>query len=482
MKTVMSIVSALVGFVALMFMSRFVGSEYGVMMLWWSFVGLVNLLTDMGFNAACIKSIGEKKDFNACVSSLAVIKTGMSVVLAVIVIGYLGYLYTAGSLTDTIRNIVLMFLLYYLIYNATWVMVCAFDGLLDVTRSSIVQLSEVIVRSSLFIVFAYMQYNVEILSSACLIGITFAFFLACVFFRPYRFHFVRPVLIRDYAGFMKSVAVGITMMTALTYLDKTTVGLFCGTQDVGYYSAAAGVAYAMTTLGLAINNVLLPKFSEQNSRHDAASQRKMLSNAQRYVSLCILPLLIVIALFGTDIVVIFLGEGYAPAGAVLSIMTVFMYSFVMVGIDTQLLYSINCLTAYRRASLIFSAVTIALLFILVPSNIGPITLVGWGIRGAAVSISCGYLLFFLMLSYISRVHIHFTVYPKIYRQAVIVILVSLVLLVVDRLFIDSMNLIELIFIALLCLVVYAVLALVFREITVCEVKKVLYPLFHCHSE
>ncbi|MDD2626625.1 MAG: oligosaccharide flippase family protein, partial [Candidatus Methanomethylophilus sp.] len=73
----MSIVSALVGFVALMFMSRFVGSEYGVMMLWWSFVGLVNLLTDMGFNAACIKSIGEKKDFNACVSSLAVIKTGM---------------------------------------------------------------------------------------------------------------------------------------------------------------------------------------------------------------------------------------------------------------------------------------------------------------------------------------------------------------------------------------------------------------------
>lgn len=472
-KASASVLSSIVTFVSLIFMSHYVGYEYGVMMRWLAIIGLINVVIDLGFNSACIKSIGENKDLNDCVSSFIVIKCLMMIVFIVMVGVYLVYNHLNGTLDPTTFWVTMIFTVYYLLYDITWIMICSMDGLLETTRSANVQFMEVLVRSSFLIFFALTGTSAVILSSGYLIGIISALCLALFYFRDYNFKFVRPTLIKYFIDFMKPVALGIVMMAVITFIDKVIIGASSGSQDVGYYSAAMGAAYAVTTLGLAINNVLLPRFSELNLAKNRQLMKETLWYAQKYVSIFIIPILVLIILFGTDIVTIFLGEAYKPAGYVLSIMSIYIYTNVMAGMMTQLLHSTNCLTAYRRISMVFSIMTIVLFFILIPDQIFGISMFGFGIQGAAWALSVSYLILLLLLSWAAYSQLKITFYPKIYKQFICAIATGVILYAVKIHLIGSFGLISLTLTVLAGFALYIVLLCVTREINIREIKALL---------
>lgn len=463
-KSMMSILSSVMSLVSLMFMSRYVGAEYGEMMMWLSTIGLINLVTDLGFNSACVKSIGEKKDLNDCISTFAFLKCTMILVLIAIVGAYMGISMCTRDVDTTEMYIILIFLAYYILYDITWIMICSFDGLMDVKHSSLIQISEVLVRSTFLAIFAWMQVSADVLSTGYLIGIVFALIVASVFFRGLKFKYVKPKFVKEFIAFMKPVAIGITMVAALTFVDRTIIGMYCGTQDVGYYSAASGAAYALTMIGLAINNVILPKFSDQNANNDHESQKMTLWNLQKYVSLFLIPVLIVVAVFGTDIVRVFLGEGYLPAGLVLSIMSVYIYAYIMVGIESQLFYSTNKLESYRRMSIVFAALTIILLFVTVPESLFGIPMFGLGINGAAISISIGYGVFLLMLVTSAHSQLKMALYPAIYKQFIATVVVAACLYLLRENVLGSAGLIMLVVVTVLCFALYFVVLFILRDI------------------
>jgi O-antigen/teichoic acid export membrane protein len=78
MKIITSVIFSVSSFVALIFMTRYVGEAYGMMMWGMSLVATFNSALDLGFNLANIKKVSEGKDLNRCVSTYLAIRIVLS--------------------------------------------------------------------------------------------------------------------------------------------------------------------------------------------------------------------------------------------------------------------------------------------------------------------------------------------------------------------------------------------------------------------
>ena len=154
MKVTSNIVSALASFVALMFMTRYVPDEYGLMMWGFAFVALFNAVADLGFGTAHIKFVASGRDLNDCFSTYALIRTlfaGLMLLLATIftVIGIHN-----GSISLEAAAVVLVFIIFYTIWDVRSILTTTFDARLESGKASIILMTETIIRSAILIILA----------------------------------------------------------------------------------------------------------------------------------------------------------------------------------------------------------------------------------------------------------------------------------------------------------------------------------------
>lgn len=475
-KIITSIVSSLLMFISLMIMARHVFSEYGIMMFGWSIVGLVNTLTDLGFDAASVKFISQKKDLAACVSTHLFLKSILIGIMVLITLVFLGVSILTDSISMENAMVVLVFMIYFSMAGIAWVFIRTFDGRLEAAKSSLVQASDVSMRSIVLIIVALAGSSAVILSTGYLVGAAFSIVIALILIRKIKIKLVRPVYLKEYVRFARPVAVGLMLVAAISFTDRVIVGTFWGTDDLGYYSIAMGVAYAATSIGFAINYVLLPKFSEMVSVSGNESLRVLVWNSEKYLSILFLPVIIFTMVFGNNIVTALFGQDNEPAGIVLSILSVYIYLYIILGILTQILLSTNNNRLYRNATIVFAVSTFIMLLILVPENIGPLQLAGYGPGGAAVAVTAGYLIFTILTSYYVKVSTKLSLHKGLLRQFAAAAVVFVLIYYIEMTW--SFGLPVLMLLLLLCYILFIGLSMVFREITKDDLASVMRTVNH----
>lgn len=415
-KIAASIVSTLFMLISLLVMTRYVGYEYGVMMGGWALVGLINTISDLGFDTASVKFISQGKDQNTCISTHLFLKSVLVGIMVLITIAYLSVSILAGSISPENTTIIILFMVYYAVADLVWVVIRAFDGRLEAAKSSVIQASDAGMRSLVLIVLALYGSSAAVLSAGYVAGAAFSVLVALYLFRKVGYRPVRPSYLKDYIVYAKPIVVGVLLVAAISFVDKVIVGFFWNSAELGYYTVALGVAYAATAIGVAINYLLLPKFSELFSAGDWDSVKSTLWGAEKYISILFLPAVIFVMVFGDSLVTAVFGTGFSPAGEVLSILSVYIYLYLMVGILTQVLYSTGNNKLYRNATIIFSVSTFALLIALVPNNIGGLELAGMGASGAAVSLAAGYLIYAAAIHCYVKVSTKLSLHKGLARQ------------------------------------------------------------------
>ncbi|MCL2334011.1 MAG: polysaccharide biosynthesis C-terminal domain-containing protein, partial [Candidatus Methanoplasma sp.] len=251
---------------------------------------------------------------------------------------------------------------------------------------------------------------------------------------------------------------------------------FCGTDELGYYSVAMGVAFAATSIGLALNYVLLPKFSELVSVNEHDSLKNVLWSSEKYLSLLLLPVVVFAMVFGTDIATVLFGANTAPAGTVISILAAYIYLYIILGILTQILLSTGHNGLYRNAAIVFATSTFIMLIVLVPDNIGSLKLAGLGAKGAAISVTIGYLIFTILTSYYVKASTKLSLHKGLIRQFIAAAIVFIAAYFIEREL--SFGLILLLLLLLMCYVLFIGLTYIFKEITkedIASIKHVLSP-------
>ncbi len=431
--------AALMAFISLLVMTRFVAVEYGVMMWGFALVSLVNTVADMGFNSANLKFIAkEGYDRSACFSTYLVVKAILTAILVVLVLVTVYWMRYSDMITDEALQVCLVLLVYQVISNIQFAIFYTLDGLMMSGKSAILTLVECFVRNAVLIVMALYCVNAVVLSQAYVLATVVSVIISFYMVYQAKLNLVRPKYLREYTVFAMPLAIGLIMTTAVTYLDKVIVGLFFESIEVTYYSTAVGLIATFTTIGVSLNNVLLPHLSKNIK--DGESPQQTIWSLERAMLIFLSPFIIFFLILGPQIAEVLFGPDFGPSGQMIAVLSIQIIPFVIAGIMTQVLYALNKGKSYMRASIVMCIISVIGFFILIPDSGYQSFCMGYGGIGASISIVAAYIIFAIILVWMVRKSIKYRMYPKIWKIAVAFAL-SLALLYMTNYFIGFHGLI-----------------------------------------
>ncbi|MGI6471891.1 MAG: oligosaccharide flippase family protein [Candidatus Methanomethylophilaceae archaeon] len=413
MKAISNIVAAVSSFVALMVMTRYVSYEYGVMMWGFAFVALFNIVTGLGFDTAHIKFIAEGRNQNDCFSTYTIIRLLLTLLMVIFSIAAVIIGLHNESMDAEAAKVVAVFITSYTVLNIRTIITTTFDARLESGKSSIIIVAESIVRSVLLIILALKQVSADVLSTSYLISTVVTIIPTLLFTKNVGLKFTRPTLFKEYAIFAAPLILSSLVLGSVDSLDKVIIG-FSGTPlEVSYYAAAMGAVVAMVSLGVSMNNVILPQLSSPEMISSRSKTEKLVWASQKYLMMFLLPVTAVLIVYGEEIASVLFGSDFSKAGIILSILSVMMTLKILSGVLSQVLYASNNGRLYTRASVAYGISVIVMFLLFIPAS-SPFP---WteGI-GAAIAATLGSIFYTIVLTYYVKRSTGVRVYSELWKH------------------------------------------------------------------
>ena len=410
------------GWLGLVILARFwtvyADTALGIIGFAMSFLALFNVLADLGFSRAHVKRISEGIDIGRCIGTFATIKillTGFMVLIFFIAFfilkNFLHY-----DFSDTTTEIVIMlFVLYYVFFNLTQIATATFEGTREIAKKQITHLFEG-VKTPLMIVVAIAGVSVAGVTTKVLwpdflrsvqqyiadhgiyflamtyISAMFASFLAGMWFlRKYPIKKPSWNLFKSYVAFALPIMLFSVIGVLSVNIDKLMIGYFWKDQiyQVGYYFTMQQIEQMLAIFYLAVGVVLFPTISRYHSYRDFKQIKKATHMAERYISMIMVPPVVIIIVFVYPVIKILLSNEFLPAASVLIVLTIYTYIISLNRPYSSLINGMNRPAILTKISLIIVFVNIPLNYLFIPRNglLSPIGINGATGAGIATVIS-----------------------------------------------------------------------------------------------
>jgi len=432
-KVSSQLLAALLAFVSMLIMTRYIANEYGVMMWGLALISLVNTVADLGFNSANLKFIAkEGYDKQACFSTFMVVKLILTGLMVVITLITLFIMRTTDAINDEAVGVCLMFIVYQVISNVQFAIYYTLDGLMKSGRSSILTIVECSIRNTILIIMALMYVGPITLSSAYVIATSISVVVSIFLIWKEGMRPVKPKYLKEYVVFAAPLAAALILTSVVSNLDKVIVGLFYESIEVTYYSTAIGTIATFTAIGVSLNTVLLPHLSK--NVEDTYQTQTTIWNLERLLCTLLLPVIAWFIILGPQIAAVLFGDAMRPSGSMIAILAVHVIPFVFAGLMTQILYAVNRGKAYLRASIVLCLSAVIGFALLIPNTgIMPFDFDYGGI-GAALAVVIAYTLFFVVLATMVKSYTGFKLYPRLWKIAIAFALIIGLLILEDKVF------------------------------------------------
>jgi O-antigen/teichoic acid export membrane protein len=406
------------GWVGLITLAKLWGSyardALGVIGFAMAFVGVFNIVTDLGFGQAHVKRISEGKDLGACMGTFFAIKmilTTIMVTIVLLAIFLLNNVFHQGFSDATTQSVVLVFLLYYVLLSFQQIATYTFNGTGEMAKMQITTVFENIFKVPLTILVALA--GVSAIGLAALINwpgflLPLQRFLAShpagSLAMAYAFGMLVTVLVgfwllRKYPWKKPDVALGksyflfalpmflfLIISTISTNIDKLTIGYFWTNKEVGDYFSLQQILQIILIISVAFNTVLLPVYSEYHSQKNFKKINMTTHMVERYISMVVIPPIVIIILFVKPVINIMLNSSFLPASSTLIALSFYAVLVSFMAPFNSLIIGINRPGTYAKIGAIICLITITLDFVLVP-RAGLLAPIGInGPLGAAVAL------------------------------------------------------------------------------------------------
>jgi O-antigen/teichoic acid export membrane protein len=386
--------SAIFGYIALYFATRFIGSvNYGIVAFALSFVGIFTFVTDLGFGSAHTKKVSEGKDLQSCLSVFLLVRMFLIVIFVALVLGAMfvweivlgqGYEYPETHM------IILIVLLYYIQISITSVFTSTFLAQRDVLRSQTITLFDVGSRAITTLV--VVAFGFGLVGLACTyvaegaISLAVALLLARKRLPRIRLAAIREPIFREYLGFAAPLALASIISPIAMYLDKVLIQYSTNAVETGIYYGSQSLLSFYLALGAIVSWMIYPAISEISIQRNGKEKiLKITSSTLRYFLLLTMPIMLFLIIFSKEILSIFLSAAFEPGAIAFSILAIgYTMGLLMSPFGSQML-GMGMSKLYAKYALIAIAINIILDILLIPSNISVITLLGLGKDGAAIS-------------------------------------------------------------------------------------------------
>ena len=371
-----------------LFVARYMGTE-AVGLIGFS-LGLVGIFlqSDFGFGLAHNKMISEGKDLGECIGAYIVIKTilltsaiGLMLGLVFIWEKVLGL----GYQDPIQQKMILIMLFYFVLFSLAQIPIQTFGGLRQSAKQQMPEFIGTFARVPVMIYVSLAGLGVIALAYSYVLTGAVMVFLAFLMLRKFSVKKPSKKLLRSYSGFAAPVAIYMVFSTISLNIDKVAIQLFWDSTEVGYFFGMQRVIVVMTMLAISLLPILLPSISRYNAKGLKKEIKKLLFKAERYISMLLIPMMVLFSILSSQVIHIMVGDEFLPAADVLVLLSFFALFYSLNIPHIQTLYGCGHPKKGARVGITIALTNTILLFILVPRDIMGFELMGMGAKGAALA-------------------------------------------------------------------------------------------------
>lgn len=370
------------------FVAHYMGPEVlGIVGFAGGLVGLFSFLVDPGLNTTHIKYVSEGKDLGKCNGTFFMIKSVLILFTVIFIISgmqiYKHILHRGfdNPVYETVIYITIVGAIAGYIFNA---LKTTFSSLLLTARQELPEYLGLI-SAPLKIGAALRGMGAVALAITNTIGLIVACGTSLYLFRHIPVSWPSREYRRDYISFAAPLALVPISRTISVNIDKVILQLFTGVLQVGYLYSAQRIANLVGFFPTSISIILFPLLSERHSKGDISGMHSLLDKALLQLLLFIMPVVVIIAIFSEEVLLLIAGEKFLPAAPVLVILSI----WVLVSGVNQLFQNIVVASGYNtfwgKVGVMIAVLATTGNILLVPDSIYAITLPGLGAVGAALS-------------------------------------------------------------------------------------------------
>jgi len=418
----------IIGLIGVIILAKFWGGfapeALGIIGFAMSFLAVFAIISNLGFHQAHVKRISEGEDLGTCIGTFAAIKiflTGLMVTVIFIAIFIWKYLLNGGFTDATTESIIHVFIIYYIFGSLSTIPLYTFVATREVVKNEIPQIFGRAVKVTLSIIVAVAGVSIVSIAPAFewpiflkpiqqfiashavgSLAMTYTFDMIIVFLVGMWFLRKYPVkkpswkMIKNYISFALPLSVISVIGIISINISTIMIGYFWTSTEVGYFFTVQRILEFITILSGSVGALLFPALSELHSIKNFNTINQTTRLAERYVSMVMIPPVVIIMVFVYPLINIMLDRSFLPAALVLIILTI--YAFIS-GIDmpfNSLIQGINKPGVTVKVGFVICATNIILNYLFIP-EMGLLSSFGInGPSGAAVatviSISIGFIL------------------------------------------------------------------------------------------
>ncbi len=177
--------------------------------------------------------------------------------------------------------------------------------------------------------------------------------------------FSLPLALSSFAGIL------------LSNIDRIMIGYFMTAKDVGIYEAAKNLTTIVGIFPAVIYPVFLPVITELYSKNLMSELSKIVKIISRWILILLLPLVLTLFFYGSQILNITFGYEYSEGGKVLAILSIStIVFFILMSINAMILVVFGVTKINLYISLLMVAVNVYANYLFIPK---------YGIEGAAIA-------------------------------------------------------------------------------------------------
>ena len=469
-----SVIGAILGTAALVFIAKNMGPDaLGVLGYAMATIGILSFFSDFGVGSVHILHIKSGEDVGKCVGAYAAIRLVLLGIFAVITIALIevwrnGWMGGNMPITHSMADAMYVFLVYYFLMGICQIATHTFDAQDKVAAVYVPSILEIVVRVSFIIYVATSAYSSSdqgpaLLASAYTAGIVFSTLLAAFFMADTKIRKPDRAVMMKYIRSLAPVFIVSMVIILDLYLDKAVVGYFWGQGELGLYFGVQKMAIFVGVFSLSVATLILPSVTTYMFRKDSAATWDIVNQAERYVSLVVIPTAAFYLLFGTEILEVFLKHDFV---SVVRTMDVLVISSTVLALVLPLR---SIIAGTGRPAMLFWVgmggllLQFVLMLFLVPDELFGVKMFGLKSMGAALAVFVGSIYYFFLLRYMAWKTGHIMPYSRSSRHVVAAAVMVAAMYIVHWLFIPSIDWIALIVLAIVGIFAYSVSAYLLGE-------------------
>ncbi|MCK4718975.1 MAG: flippase [Thermoplasmata archaeon] len=398
---------AILGVVSLVLVGRYIPKEdFGTVGFVLGLVGMLTFIADLGFSHAHVKRMTEGRDEGECMGAFVIAKLVLCVLLVAatfVMFFFWEEVFGLGYQNPDTPHIARIILGYYFMVGLLHIFIFTFQARLQTALQEIPTFVLNITRFGALVVVALGGLGIYWLAGTYLLAGAASLITAILLFWRHRLPIKRPsrATMRSYISFALPLVISSSFLIIALNTDKVMIQLFWNSREVADYFMSQRIIFMVMGLSTAVGALLFPAISQAAMEGKMREVRRLTKDAERYLSMIILPILLFFAVFPTEILHI-IGDGYLSAAPILRLHAAYGFFFAMYNIYLFQLNGLNRPRITAKVSILVSVLNIGLNALFIPSSLFGLPLLGLKAEGAVLATMLSTAIGFLVVRFYSH--------------------------------------------------------------------------------